>query len=69
MAVPVRIGTTFEAGTPAALFRVEARGDQRGSDDYDVTADGQRFLINTSVAEASLLPLTAVVNWTRDLKR
>ena len=69
MAVPVRIGTTFEAGTPAALFRVEARDNPRGSADYDVTADGQRFLINTSIVEANLLPLTTVVNWTRDLKR
>ncbi len=69
MTVPVRVGTTFEAGTPAALFRIDARDGPRGSGDYDVTADGQRFLVNTSVTEANLLPLTAVVNWTRDLKR
>ena len=69
MAVPVRIETMFEAGTPAALFQVEAREGSRGGADYDVSADGQRFLINTSVTEANLLPLTTVVNWTRDLKR
>ena len=69
MAVPVQIGATFEAGTPAALFQVEVPAAFDGYDQYDVTSDGQRFLINTTVAEANRLPLTTVVNWTRDLKR
>ena len=69
MAVLVQIGATFDAGTPAALFRVEVPADFDRYDQYDVTADGQRFLVNTTVAEANRLPLTTVVNWTRDLKR
>jgi len=69
MAVPVRTGASFEAGAPAALFRIEARVDPVGAGEYEVSADGQRFLINTSIVEVNLLPLTAVINWTQDLKR
>jgi len=36
---------------------------------YDVTADGQRFLINTAVEQRSAAPITLVTNWTADLKR
>ena len=56
---------TFEAGTPAALFKI----DSILEGDYEVTADGQRFLINSSVAGAQSLPFTVVLNWTKDLKR
>ena len=30
---------------------------------YDVSADGQRFLINASVENAMSTPITVVVNW------
>jgi hypothetical protein len=30
---------------------------------YDVTPDGQRFLLNQHVADASDAPITVVVNW------
>ena len=71
MAVPVRTGASFEAGAPVALFRtgtVVVSGP-RATADYDVSADGQRFLITRSIVAENLLPLTAVVNWTQDLKR
>ena len=35
----------------------------------NVTADGQRFLVNTLVEEKGSSPITLVVNWTADLKR
>jgi hypothetical protein len=35
---------------------------------YEVTADGQRFLINTLVEETNDTPISVVVNWTADLK-
>ena len=69
MAVPVRTGATFEAGSPAALFRVDAQDNERNGNDYDVTADGQRFLLNMSIAQSNLLPLITVINWTADLPR
>jgi len=36
---------------------------------YAVTADGQRFLINTLVEETNATPISVVVKWTADLKR
>ena len=36
---------------------------------YDVSPDGQRFLVNTLAAEATSAPITLVVNWPALLKR
>ena len=35
---------------------------------YDVSADGQRFLVSTDASEVTSAPLTAIVNWTAGLK-
>jgi hypothetical protein len=40
-----------------------------GGSIYEVTADGQRFLIITPVEEASPSPFTVVLNWTAGLRR
>ena len=66
-AISVRAtGTAFEVGTVQRLFAFQP-GNTRGS--YDVTADGQRFLVNTRGSEPPrmLEPLTVVVNWTTAL--
>jgi hypothetical protein len=34
-----------------------------------VSADGQRFLINTAVDQPMSAPITLVVNWTAGLKK
>jgi hypothetical protein len=36
---------------------------------YDVTADGQRFLVINSVEEEESSPLRLAVNWNAGLKR
>ena len=36
---------------------------------YDVTADGQRFLVNTPIEQNSTRPITVVLNWTAGLPR
>jgi eukaryotic-like serine/threonine-protein kinase len=36
---------------------------------YDVSADGQRFLVNTIVEAAPLPPITLVVNWAAGLQK
>jgi hypothetical protein len=36
---------------------------------YDVTDDGQRFLINSLPREDAATPLTLLVNWTGELGR
>jgi Tol biopolymer transport system component len=59
MAVPVKSVDSFEPGVPFALFRMEALLQN----DYDVTADGQRFLINRTITAAQALPFHVIVNW------
>jgi eukaryotic-like serine/threonine-protein kinase len=70
MAVPVKMGDTFEAGIPRPLFRIDSvMGiDAVGASEYDVTADGERFLVSMADAEARSLPITVVVNWTAELR-
>lgn len=62
-------GPAFETGAPQALFKTNSRND--AGYDYDVTADGQRFLINRLGAEQTeaTAPLTLVVNWPALLKK
>jgi len=64
MTVPIQAGTTLGAGSPAPLFKI---GVERSSH-FDVTADGQRFLVNSNTGTRPL-PITVVVNWTAELKR
>jgi Tol biopolymer transport system component len=59
---------TFEAGIPRALFDLRINSTN-GFSDYDVAADGQRFLVNTLVEQNARSPVTVVMNWTADLKR
>ena len=66
MAAAVKAGETFESGTPAVLFPSEAIVDADW--DWDVSADGQRFLIGRA-AETQTTPFAVVVNWTADVKR
>jgi Tol biopolymer transport system component len=71
MAVAVRAGATFEAGKPTPLFKTRASGSSFGTlsrNQYDVTPDGQRFLILQPVADKPS-PITVVVNWTAALRR
>jgi Tol biopolymer transport system component len=57
----------FEVGAVRPLFDVRQRPGQRSS--FDVSADGQRFLVNTLVEQASSAEITLVVNWTAGLKK
>ena len=59
-------GATLEVGAVRALFEVRRGGP--GSV-YDVTTDGQRFLVNTAVEQKESSPITLVINWTADLKK
>jgi hypothetical protein len=36
---------------------------------YDVTSDGQRFLMRQHVADATDAPITVVVNWPKLLEK
>ena len=60
MAVPVTTGERFEAGAATALFPVRLRLET--SAQYDVDADGSRFLLNTLAPRADP-PLTVMTGW------
>ena len=58
-------GAAFEVGEVTELFDAP-RMSLTGSD-YDVTRDGQRFLMNT-VGDTAFQPITLVVNWDAELE-
>jgi hypothetical protein len=64
MAVSVRAGGNFEAGSPVTLFKAHLRQPISVLDrvSFDVTADGQKFLINTKVDEPNAAPLSVILN-------
>jgi eukaryotic-like serine/threonine-protein kinase len=68
MSVPVTLGSLAEVGKPQPLFqtRVEPATGVIWHQ-YDLTADGQRFLVNTPEAVSS--PVTVVLNWPALLKQ
>jgi Tol biopolymer transport system component len=70
MAVPIRLaskGPQIEIGTPVALFTTHIGGAVQGADrqQYMVSSDGQRFLMNAIVEEPTA-PIIMVLNWMAD---
>jgi Tol biopolymer transport system component len=57
-------GSTFQAGTPVALFATRIAGTAGGNTrpQYAVSRDG-RFLINELAEEATVSPITLILNW------
>jgi Tol biopolymer transport system component len=70
MATPVTIGASFDAGSPVVLFQANPREMVATSErfSYDVSKDGQRFLINTQLKSA-LTPMSVVMDWTASLNK
>ena len=75
MAVPIGGTSALEVGTSAPLFPVQLLNGTTSPPgfraQYDVTRDGQRFLLNLPVEDASAAPpaLTVLVNWMAALKK
>jgi Tol biopolymer transport system component/predicted Ser/Thr protein kinase len=71
MAAPVTTGTKFNPSTPVALFQTTPRQPVSSSDlfVYDVSRDGQRFLINTRVKQAETEPMSVILNWPEKLNK
>jgi eukaryotic-like serine/threonine-protein kinase len=57
----------FAAGKPKMLFEGPYMPSPRSLSDYDVTSDGQRFLM-LKASEQSPGQINVVLNWTADLK-
>jgi len=65
MAVEVKTGVGLEVGVPRALFPIRPAGVHR----YDVTADGQRFLVSMPTEESASAPAIVVLNWSAALQQ
>jgi serine/threonine protein kinase/Tol biopolymer transport system component len=69
MSVDVTLGPTPELSAPKALFPARVIQNAIGTDEYVVTADGQRFLATAASGTTTAQPLTVVINWQEDLKK
>ena len=69
MAVEVKSRERFEVGVPRGLFEFRAGNGLITVAPYAVSADEQRFLLNTLVDESGGAPLTIVLNWTAGIRR
>jgi Tol biopolymer transport system component len=70
MVVGVKTGPPFEADVAKPLFAVRRRERVSASDQfgYDVSADGQRFLVSAEIGEPTAEPLTLLLNWADRVK-
>ena len=71
MAVPIRAeGAGLDAGVPVTLFLRLSPTASPVRRRFDVSADGQRFLVNSVMGEREQGGRTdVVIGWTADLKR
>ncbi len=69
MAAPVKTGGQFDAGTAVALFQTNPKETAATSEQYtyDVDPGGEKFLVNTLVANRVVQPLTVVLGWGEEL--
>jgi hypothetical protein len=65
VSVAVNRGDRLELGAPRALFVTDLRPTaiQTLVNQYAVSQDGQRFLLNSSLPEGTPTSLTAVAGW------
>jgi dipeptidyl aminopeptidase/acylaminoacyl peptidase len=68
MAVDVQLGSDVVLSPPRALFQSGIAVNPR-TDEYAVSADGQRFLLSRQIVGGSRFPLTVVLNWPAVLKQ
>jgi hypothetical protein len=69
MVVPIRTEPEFEAGTPALVFEKALVSGIYGSLSYDISPDGQRFLMIERDIEMAPNQLNVVLNWREELQQ
>ena len=67
MAVEVSTDPTFRAGVPRVLFKTRLKPPPGRQ--FDVTPDGERFLVNLRPGDQMSDPITLVLNWAAERKR
>ena len=68
-AVVTNDSSAFETGAPRALFDTGLTTGFLDHSLYDVSRDGQRFLVNVSAEDKNSSPITVVLNWDAKLKK
>jgi serine/threonine-protein kinase len=69
MAVSVTTSPTFNADTPRVLFEGRFERPVTNFQNFDVTADGQRFLMFKGTQAAAAAQITVVLDWATELAR
>ena len=71
MAVEITTQPSFSAGKPKVLFSGEYQPTPNMNSHYDVSSDGQRFLMvkTAGSAEAAPTQINVVLNWFEELKQ
>jgi Tol biopolymer transport system component len=71
MSVSVDTKNEFEPGTPAPLFQANPREQVATTEQvvYDVSRDGQRFLVNTKYDHSSAHSMSVILNWQTEIKK
>jgi Tol biopolymer transport system component len=70
MAAAIRVqGAELHVGAIHPLFRIQFRRHRLDGYPYDVSPDGQRFLVNSLIDEAAPPAITLLVNWPTLLRR
>jgi serine/threonine-protein kinase len=65
--VPIQTAPTFSAGTPTRLFDTRYYASEAGHP-YDVSSDGQRFLMIKAAGIDQSPSMVVVLNWLEELK-
>jgi serine/threonine protein kinase len=61
----------FESGSPIPLFQTHPRQPMSAMDffSYDLTPDGQKFLVNSRVESSNTAPLSVILNWSSEMEK
>jgi Tol biopolymer transport system component len=68
MSVSFEHGPDAELAAPVPLFKVHSRFDETATD-FDVSSDGQTFLINTAIEDDKVSPMSVVINFMNEWER
>ena len=69
MVVPIRTEPEFDVGTPTLVFKKALERGIYGTLSYDISPDGQQFLMIERDSEKAPNQLNVVLNWGAELQR
>ena len=69
MAAEIATQPSFSAGKPKMLFQGPYQPSPAPNANYDVSADGQRFLMIKPPEQAAPTQINVVLNWFEELKQ